>query len=74
MSTECVLVKVLEDQVTKPINLNKSKSCGKTHLVEHDNFIENKKVEDVGIKIINHQRWVIAFFLLSSTSAIIIFF
>ena len=58
MSTECVLVKVLEDQVTKPINLNKSKSCGKTPLVEHDNFIENKKVEDVGINIINHNLFV----------------
>ena len=46
-----MLVKVLidyyftNDQVTKPINLTKSKTCGKTHIVELDNFIENKKVK-----------------------------
>ena len=47
MTTECVLVKVLNDQQTKPVNLNKSKICGTTQLVEIERLIEENDLEKV---------------------------
>ena len=47
MSTACILVKVLDDQPTRPVNLNKSKICGTTQLVEFEKLIEDKEFKEV---------------------------
>ena len=49
MSSKCALVKVLNDQQTKPVNLNKSKICGTTQLVVVEKLIEDKLQE------VNHE-------------------
>jgi hypothetical protein len=47
MSSKCAFVKVLNDQQTKPVNLNKSKICGTTQLVEVEKLIEDKELKEV---------------------------
>ena len=47
MSSKCALVKVLNDQQTKPVNLNESKICGTTQLVEVEKLIEDKELQEV---------------------------